>query len=64
MESEITNFPYEKSMNVNSKGFIQLSMKAKSDQPIDNKKFVSDYMAFVKEIEKNKLKIQHEEIKK
>ena len=64
MENENTNFPYEKSMNVNSKGFLQISMKAKSDEPIDNKKLVSDFIAFKKECEKTKINIQKEELKK
>ena len=64
MESENTNFPYEKSMNINSKGFLQIGMKAKSDQPIDNKKIVADFIDFKKQCEKTKITIQKEELKK
>jgi len=60
--SEISNFPYEKEIKINSKGYCQISIKMKSDKNIDNKALVSDFEALKKEAIKKGFKI--EEIKK
>jgi len=64
IDSELKDFSYVKEVSLNAKGFMQISIKYRDNEKIDNEKLAKDAKSLKSELEKQGFKVQVVEVKK